>query len=263
MTLKFRILAGSALAGLLVVTAIAQVITLALEARNQQWLNQLDAGWQFSDAVRALREKSIRFLHPNLDAVPVPSAAQSLVLSDQPVAAQERLAPTTDFGAFRGPAVVDENAGGQTPASAPSPFPSEPAPQRQTSVDPEPDQAPDSIPSSGSSRRRLLLFGVRAWMMGFGGLLVAAVLAFAWQWAVLPSTAQTQLLARSAHVQLHKSGGDQPQLELLGTRYRYSLNTRIENISEHFVNAVIASEDHRFFEHGISDFQSLTFVNFT
>ena len=39
---------------------------------------------------------------------------------------------------------------------------------------------------------------------------------------------------------------------MLGTRYDYSLNTSLDNISPHFVNAVIASEDHRYFEHGVT-----------
>ncbi|MBT6274647.1 MAG: hypothetical protein HOI95_10995 [Chromatiales bacterium] len=72
-----------------------------------------------------------------------------------------------------------------------------------------------------------------------------------WQWFSLPSTAETLQLARSAHIHLRKSGaGPLVKVALLGTRYDYSLNTSIDNVSSHFVNAIVASEDHRFYEHG-------------
>jgi len=79
----------------------------------------------------------------------------------------------------------------------------------------------------------------------------ASLIGVGWQWLQLPSIDETRALARSAHVHVRKSGGpDNTRLSLLGNRYDYSLNTGLDNISEHFVNAVIASEDRRFRSHG-------------
>lgn len=78
---------------------------------------------------------------------------------------------------------------------------------------------------------------------------IAVLSAFLWQVFVLPSGEETLELARSAHVHVRK---DAEGIRLLGTRYDYSLNTSLGNIASDLVNAVVASEDHRFFEHGAS-----------
>ncbi|MEM7407642.1 MAG: transglycosylase domain-containing protein [Pseudomonadota bacterium] len=92
------------------------------------------------------------------------------------------------------------------------------------------------------------------WRFALTGVVLASaalLVVIGWQWLELPSTDETRALARSAHVHVRKSTADDgsARLSLLGNRYDYSLNTSLDNISEHFINAVIASEDHRFFEH--------------
>ncbi|MGK0172455.1 MAG: penicillin-binding protein 1A [Gammaproteobacteria bacterium] len=85
-----------------------------------------------------------------------------------------------------------------------------------------------------------------------GSVLMAAVLV-TWQWMTLPSGEETRRLARSAHIHVRKTGsGERAKVRLLGTRYDFSLNTRIANVSPHFLHAVVASEDHRFFKHGVT-----------
>jgi penicillin-binding protein 1A len=71
---------------------------------------------------------------------------------------------------------------------------------------------------------------------------------FIWIWFALPSTLQTRALATSAHIHVRKS--ETHSLALLGSRFDYSLNSSLDNVSPHFVHAIIASEDHRFYEHG-------------
>lgn len=97
---------------------------------------------------------------------------------------------------------------------------------------------------------RALPDGARRLRLAAGAVCVVALCvlgAFGWQVMLLPSGEETEALARSAHVHVRK---DADGVRLLGTRYDYSLNTSLANISPHFVNAVVASEDHRFFEHG-------------
>ncbi len=74
-------------------------------------------------------------------------------------------------------------------------------------------------------------------------------------WWNLPDVEQTRLIARSAHIHVSKRtvGSEQTgragiELELVGNRFDYSLNTSLENVSPHFLNAVIASEDRHFRE---------------
>ena len=74
-------------------------------------------------------------------------------------------------------------------------------------------------------------------------------------WSNLPDADETRLIARSAHIHVAKrtvpsNATAEPgmALELVGNRFDYSLNTSLENISPHFVNAVIASEDRHFRE---------------
>lgn len=81
------------------------------------------------------------------------------------------------------------------------------------------------------------------------GVLISLGLAL--QWSTLPGANETRQLAHSAHIHVKKKNvKGESKLELFGNRYDYSLNTSLENISEEFQHAVIASEDHRFFDHG-------------
>ena len=109
-------------------------------------------------------------------------------------------------------------------------------------VAPDSDIQPEPLDSS------------RIWWILRAGVVVSAaasvVITFAaiWQLWLLPSGEETLALARSAHIHVRKT--DNSPASLLGSRFDYSLNTKLENVSPHFVNAVVASEDHRFFEHG-------------
>ncbi len=84
-------------------------------------------------------------------------------------------------------------------------------------------------------------------VVGAAASVVVAIAAI-WQLWLLPSGEETLALARSAHIHVRKT--ESSPATLLGSRFDYSLNTKLENVSPHFVNAVVASEDHRFFEHG-------------
>jgi len=67
----------------------------------------------------------------------------------------------------------------------------------------------------------------------------------------LPGARETLQLAGSAHIHVKKKTiNGNNKLELFGNRYDYSMNTSLENISMDFQHAVIASEDHRFYDHG-------------
>jgi membrane peptidoglycan carboxypeptidase len=84
-------------------------------------------------------------------------------------------------------------------------------------------------------------------------LAVGVILSFglAIQWSTLPEANETRKLAQSAHIHVKKkSTQGQSKLYLFGNRYDYSMNTSLQNISEDFQHAVLASEDHRFYEHG-------------
>ena len=78
-------------------------------------------------------------------------------------------------------------------------------------------------------------------------------------WRNLPDADQTRLIARSAHIHVAKRtipskdvGRFRMELDLVGNRFDYSLNTSLKNVSPHFLNAVIASEDRRFHQPGFA-----------
>ncbi|WP_153306533.1 transglycosylase domain-containing protein [Desulfogranum japonicum] len=82
---------------------------------------------------------------------------------------------------------------------------------------------------------------------------IAGSLVLVFQWGTLPGAEETRQLARSAHFHVKKyNDNDTSRIRLFGNRYDYSLNTSLENISEDFQHAVVASEDHRFYDHGAS-----------
>ena len=89
--------------------------------------------------------------------------------------------------------------------------------------------------------------------MAIGAAVLAVAAGAAW-WN-LPDADQTRLIARSAHIHVNKSttlsrktGNSGMELKLVGNRFDYSLNTSLENVSPHFINAIIASEDRHFRE---------------
>jgi penicillin-binding protein 1A len=219
---------------------LAQIFTLILERRNEAWLRRLDENYNANDAVRLLRERTIRFLHPRLNPVPPPDDLATLGSSDaagngQPDPEREVVSTATVN------ARVDD--------SLEDPLQDEPGDELIAEPIAEPASARDPI--QWSKGWRVLSWGYRIWMPAVAGVIAIAVLAFAYQWMILPSADQTRVLAQSAHVHIRRGDGDGADIRLLGTRYDFSLNTRLENISKHLVSAVIASEDHRFYEHGV------------
>jgi len=211
---------------------LAQILTLLLERRNEAWLASLDASYQANDAVRLLRERTIRFLHPRLDPVPPPDDLVALEGKDEPETAHQ----PASTGVTKADATVTQDIE----------LAQELADQDQ-GIDPISQRSP----AWRSTAWRWLSWGYKIWMPAVAGAIAISVLAFAYQWMILPSADQTRVLAQSAHVHIRRGDGDGADIRLLGTRYDFSLNTGLENVSRHLVNAVIASEDHRFYEHGV------------
>ncbi|MGB7182721.1 MAG: transglycosylase domain-containing protein, partial [Burkholderiaceae bacterium] len=229
------------LVAMIVVALLAQVITLIGESRNEAWLRQLDRGYAGNEAVASLREHSIRFLHPGLAVVPAPTDTDHEGLGAESAGAVD---PWSKPGSTSAPGLPQSfpQAIGDIRSST------------DTGVDPANDDEEERSSGDTTGRAggwRHWLFGMRPWMAGLAIVIAASVLSFAYQWMILPSGQETRMLAQSAHIHVRRSDGEPFELTLLGTRYDYSLNTGIENVSQHFIDAVIASEDHRFLEHGV------------
>ena len=106
-------------------------------------------------------------------------------------------------------------------------------------------------------RRSLLSRAAKPLLAGVAAVAVTASLAVGAMWWNLPDADETRLIARSAHIHVSKrtdrsteSGKPAMRLELVGNRFDYSLNTSLENVSQDFVHAVIASEDRHFHRSG-------------
>ena len=91
------------------------------------------------------------------------------------------------------------------------------------------------------------------------GVLVGAGVWLERQWAALPNADETRVLARSMHIHVSKrtvtetgANGSRPEVRLTGNRFDYGIGTSLDNISKHFRHAVIASEDHRFYDTGFA-----------
>lgn len=111
------------------------------------------------------------------------------------------------------------------------------------------DELLSACPAKDASRFSLLRI---ARMSAVAALAVGVVitLGVALQWSTLPGADETRQLARSAHFHVKKKNVQgKSRVTLFGNRYDYSLNISRENIAEAFQQAVIASEDHRFYEH--------------
>lgn len=170
---------------------------------------------------------------------------------------------TLEFLTGEKPLQLDGHSESETPPfkgygedkETPSPFSSE---NKKTKT--EPEQKPGKSGGKKESRQvgpaeRKKLFSIfRPVRMLTGAALAVGIitaLGLAFQWSTLPGADETRQLARSAHVHVKKKNvKGESKLELFGNRYDYSLNISLENISEDFQRAVIASEDHRFYDHG-------------
>lgn len=112
------------------------------------------------------------------------------------------------------------------------------------------------LPQNRMARQPWKIFSVAVAAIIVGGILTAFILARVY----LPDTEETRKIAHSVHMHVVKrtivdeTGERKPTIELVGNRFDYSLNVRLENVSSHFINAVIASEDHRFRERGSKRF---------
>lgn len=101
------------------------------------------------------------------------------------------------------------------------------------------------------SKRSIVFRVMRVSILFSLGVVVVATFGLAIQWSTLPEADETRKLARSAHIHVKKKNVQgESTLQLFGNRYDYSMNTSLENISEDFQHAVLASEDHRFYQHG-------------
>ena len=98
-------------------------------------------------------------------------------------------------------------------------------------------------------RRTGRLWAVLSVAVGAPTLAATAIVAA--MWANLPDAEETRRIARSAHIHVAKStvvtgaGKREMHIKPVGNRFDYSLNVSLDNVSAHFVNAAIASEDHR------------------
>ncbi|NKC15136.1 MAG: hypothetical protein GKR94_23975 [Gammaproteobacteria bacterium] len=265
----------SALTGVFLAAMAAMVITLWIERSRDRWLVSLGAHEY------AIRECTVHFLHPDAGPPYEPGGR----LMPEPVTLEvpsQQAAPSAQEGA----GVVAAPAGDAPVAPGPGlgnePAPTDDPAPPDAEFDPVVGRTLDAALACRErgecARARLLLRQVIAtggqaereraeaimrvlpgrWRalqytaLALAAACVAGFTVLVWQWFALPSTADTLQLASAAHVHVRKSGtGAQSKVDLLGTRYDYSLNTSLANISPHFVNAVIASEDHRFYEHGV------------
>ncbi len=214
----FLPLIGVSLITLLPGLLSASLAATVIERRHDRWLAALE-GAAARDPTGEAAVKRLRVLsrlHPQRNAFPLPS--REAQQAPTPTPAGDTLAPSAELG----------------PAAAP---PVEAPPRADGSI----------LPATRWVR------GLRHVALACGFVVLATTLALAWQWLTLPTVQETRRLARSAHIHVRKMSSDQGlSVALLGNRYDYSLNTSLDNISPFFVNAIIASEDHRFFEHGVA-----------
>ncbi len=220
----FLPLVGLSLISMLPGLLSAWVTTTVIERRHDRWLRTLDAQAARGPEQPAtlIRIRVLDRLHPGRASFPLPM----------------------DDGEAIAKATPPPAAGNVSPLEA-----TDPAPEPTAAPDLPLESTPEPVRTVRDRPRGRLLKSAAA-ALGFSVLMAA--IALAWQWITLPSAEETRQLARSAHIHVRKTSAESgPAVELLGNRYDYSLNTRLGNVSPHFVNAIIASEDHRFFEHGV------------
>lgn len=288
----FALVVMAMLLAVLIVSVAGQVLTLRGEARNERWLDKLDAGFEHNDAVAVLRQRTIAFLHPATGGAATvyadngesdnPEPTEGVQTNPATAVVAGNASPVGDPWAPPGMSSAGQvGQGGLQTGSLPSGLPSAdplpsstvagrsidgemPGPPGTPGINDAREGASGGMPDGMHDGEQPVVLGrqPRGWLRrGFSFsvtavavLLLTGIVAFAYQWVVLPSDAQTRVLAASAHVhvrRLEAAPAGEPPVVLLGTRYDYSLGTSIDNVSPHFINAVIASEDHRFFEHGV------------
>ena len=256
--------------GLGIVSLLAVPLTLLWERRKDVWLRDALVGRAAPAENMSARELAIRcvaFLQPGelatLAAVAGPAVAPpstesvdvmpstdvveaELTFADQPELEVADFEPSVELASSaaslaleRGREYLDAGENRRARRAL-----------RDAVASGDPDERADAeqlLKAAGAGVPWRLVFSTS--LLVFVGLLSV----FAWQWLQLPSIGETRALARSAHVHVRKSGeSDNVRLSLLGNRYDYSLNTSLDNVSKHFINAVIASEDRRFRDHGPS-----------
>jgi penicillin-binding protein 1A len=87
----------------------------------------------------------------------------------------------------------------------------------------------------------------------FEGVILIALTTFLVLWRALPDAATTRHMATTAHIHLQKTTrpAGTTALQFAGSEFEYGFQTQLENISPHFLHAAIASEDWRFYQHGV------------
>lgn len=79
---------------------------------------------------------------------------------------------------------------------------------------------------------------------------VSAVIFFGVQWDELPDKQQTLSMGSAVHFNVRKKSDNDSTVYQTGNSAEYSLNISLSNMSDHLVDAVVASEDRHFFERG-------------
>ncbi len=229
------------LIGLSAMALLAQAITLKVERRRDRWLRQLSARRSTDWAVR---ERVLGALHPDRTELlgsgpPAPQQSEEALAHAAPDDAGTAGVSGLGHGEPEARDASTRVNAAQAPATA------------------APRSLSDSHDAMGEDARdRAASGGEWTWLTraatGAAAVLVLGIaLITIWAWLSLPSAEETRRLATSAHIHVAKvAGTNAAQVRLLGTRYDYSLNTRLDSVSEHFLNAVVASEDHRFYSHG-------------
>ena len=248
--------AAGSLLGLLLIVMFAQFITLLIERQHDRWLagleRQVDSPHRVATAAE-IRLRTLRFLHPHRTTFPL--AARADRDEQDKASSHDRAdgASGADDPANTEPA--ETHVAARTLALALThrergEYRRARALLNDTMVlgnTTERQRAEALLKTLPAHRIKLVL------SIATACIAIAFVFVIVSVWLDLPSGPETQASARSAHIHVRKSSNaGNVNVALLGTRYDYSLNTRIENISPHFINAVIASEDHRFYTHGIT-----------
>ena len=243
--------AAVSLPALGLVALLAACVTIAWERWRDRWLAGVRAKAMHDVHAAQLVHRTIAFLHPHritaYEAVPHPVAAVPPMASPAALEGAENIQDVSVAPETVGTGAELAGNGATEVAQAIDPA--------DLALDLPDNDAEEFMPRERDfpkqSEEEERGFPWRLAFLGLGAAFFALATVVGWQWLQLPTAEETRQLARSAHVHVRKAGsGADVRLTLIGNRYDYSLNTSLENVSEHFLNAVVASEDHRFFSHG-------------
>lgn len=67
-------------------------------------------------------------------------------------------------------------------------------------------------------------------------------------WFTAPGAAELEQIGRGVYIRVNKPVNDADTVDILG--FEYGINTRLENMPKHLLDALVASEDHRFYQRG-------------